>query len=326
MRMIDGLSLEPPMAEQRFLESELGVRWQQIDPAELEQALRSGYPRALIVSDPDLYAHILRSVPARSVVLVQISDENYSAARRAMADSPAIRTLFRHYAPQVAAARDIARAVAGFAADASRSAVSLRSLLPLYRSGAQVRERMKSWSSVSYLPVPLGYTSAFQEAHERLESHESDRSISVVFRGNRGMATRIVGTDAAMKVTDSRITFVDDHAWSGIGGGALDYVEELMNARFALVPPGFVNGETFRYYEAVRCGALPIEIDVALTHQGVVPFRSPASIRTHNWHRALAMASTMPEVERVARVSAAQRAIDDAFTQSRTQLLQSMEG
>lgn len=324
--MIDGLSVEPPMAEQRFLESELGVRWQHVTQQELAQALQAGPTRLVIASDPDLYVNVLRSAPARSVVLLQISDEAYSDDRRAMADSPAIRALFRHYAPQVASPVKIARAVAGFATDASRSAVSVRSVASLYQSGAQVRERMKAWTSVSYLPLPLGYTSAFHEAREHHEPHSVDRSISVVFRGNRGLATRIVATDAVARMEDSSLTFIDDHAWSGLGGRAQDYVEELMNARFALVPPGFVNGETFRYYEAVRCGALPVEIDVALTHQGVVPFRSPATIRTPSWHRALAVAAKMPEEERLARVSAAQSAIDDAFARSRTHLLQSMEG
>ena len=87
-----------------------------------------------------------------------------------------------------------------------------------------------------------------------------------------------------------------------------------------------MNAETFRYYEAVQCGALPIEVEVALTHQGVVPFRSPATIRARSWRGALSIAAHMPEDERVSRVAVAQASVNECFVRARTQLLQSMEG
>jgi len=326
MLMIEGLSLEAPMAEQRFLEAELGVRWQQVDPQELTRALRSGSPRALIVSDPNLYADHLAAAPAGAAVLIQISDESYSPDRRAMLDIPAVRSIFRNYAPQLANRAQIVRAIIGFANDARNCDVPARSALPLYRSGAQVRARMNTWPRGRYHSLPLGYTNAFAAAWDPAAAANTDRAISVVFRGNRGVAPRIVGTAAAQQMTNSLVTFVEDQAWSGAGDQGNTYVQELANARFALVPPGFVNAETFRYYEALRSGALPVEINVALTHQGVLPFRTDATIRADSWQRALAIAAGMPETERRSRVAAAQAAMDRAFTQARDQLAQSMEG
>ncbi len=326
MPMIDGLSLEAPMSEERWMETEIGLRWRQVSPAEMRQALSSGLPQAMIISDPDLYIDHLRSAANHSVVVVQISDEGYSPERRALAHSPAIRHLFRHYDPRAASARQIVRAVRGFARDTRRSTVSARSVPHLYRMGAQVRARMNAWSSTPYTSFPLGYTNAFAAAFERQESGTRDRSISVVFRGNRGVATRIAGTDAARRMGDSCINFVEDHPWSGAENQGDVYVEELLHSRFALVPPGFVNGETFRYYEAVQCGALPIEVEVALTHQGAVPFRSPATIRARSWREALSIAAHMPEDERVSRVAVAQASVKECFARARTQLLQSMEG
>ncbi len=324
--MIDGLSLETTMAEQRFLESELGVRWQQVDRQELTHALRSGPPRMLIVSDPNLYAESLADAPAGSAIVIQISDEAYSPERRAMLDIPAVRTIFRQYAPQPTSRAQIARAIIGFAKDSRNCDVPARSALPLYRSGSSVRARMNTWPRVGYHCLPLGYTNAFSAAWDPTTASNADRAISIVFRGNRGLAPRIVGTAAARQMNDSLVTFVEDHAWSGAGDQGSMYVQELTNARFALVPPGFVNAETFRYYEALRSGALPVEINVALTHQGALPFRTDSTIRADSWQRALAIATAIPETERRSRVAAAQATMDRAFTQARDQLSRSMEG
>ena len=326
MRMIDALSLEAPMAEQRCLETELGVRWHHIDPGELSRALQGDHPRMLIVSDPIPYADVLLGAPSNSVAVIQVSDESYTPERRALLDFAAVRTVFRHYAPESSTRAQIAQALAGFVTDARRSNIPGRSALSLYRSGKSVRSRMLKWPKTGYRSLPLGYTNAFAGAVESAAPTRTDRSISISFRGNRGMATRIVGTDAAQQVKDSRVTFVEDQAWSGIGDQGGTYVEDLVNSRFALVPPGFVNAETFRYYEALRCGALPVELDVALTHQGVVPFRTGATIRAGSWRRALAIAATMPEAERASRVAAAQAAMDSAFEQGRNSLIRSMEG
>ena len=326
MLMIEGLSLEAPMSEQRWLDAELGVCWQQVDPQELTRALRSGPPRALIVSDPNLYAEPLADAPTGAAVVIQISDEGYSPERRAMLEIPAVRSIFRHYAPSAASKAQITSAIFGFAKDARNCDVPARSALPLYRSGSSVRARMNTWPSAGYHNLPLGYTNAFAAAWDPAAAANTDRAISVVFRGNRGLAPRIVGTAAAQNMIDSQVTFVEDHAWSGAGDQGSAYVQDLTNARFALVPPGFVNAETFRYYEALRSGALPIEVNVALTHQGVIPFRTDATIRANSWRRALASAAAMPETERRSRVAAAQAAMDQAFTQARDQLVRSMEG
>ena len=58
--------------------------------------------------------------------------------------------------------------------------------------------------------------------------------------------------------------------WSGFDGAASadPYVEQLLDAEQALCPPGFMNLETFRAYEALICGATPIEPRVAFTHGG----------------------------------------------------------
>ena len=329
MRMIDALSLEPPMAEEDFLARELGLRWITVSGDELAKTLRSSNTTLVIVSDPGLYERVLTNARAGSVVLLQISDESYTTDRVAQATLPAVRTVFRHYAPDIAPASQRVRAAAGFIRDARMSDVPTRSVKPLYESGRAVRRRMAEWQDV-HIPVqalPLGYTNVFANHYEEELNPSSERTISICFRGNRGLAQRILGLEAAARVSGADVQLVDQ-AWSGASAetsNAGDYIDQLRSARFALVPPGFVNAESFRYYEAVLCGALPVELHVALTHQGFVPFRSKASVRAWSWHAAMREVRVMSEDERVSRVAAARTLMDQQFASSRASIGKAVE-
>lgn len=330
MRMIDALSLEQSMSEEQFLARELGVRWMTVSDDELARALRLSNATPVIVSNPGLYEETLIKAPASSAVLVQISDEAYTSDRVTQARLPAVRMIFRHYAPIAAPISQRLQALAGFIGDARTSDVPMRSAKPLYASGMVVRQRMAGWQTVP-IPVqsiPLGYTNAFANAHEESGSPPTERNISICFRGNRGLAPRILGLEAAALVPGSDIDLVDQ-SWSGASANpsdARDYVDQLRSSRFALVPPGFVNAESFRYYEAILCGALPVEIDVALTHQGLVPFRSLASIRAWSWRAAMREVRTMSEDDRVRRLEAARTLMDQQFASSRVSILKAVEG
>ena len=329
MRMIDALSLEQPMAEERFLAQELGVRWISVSEDELARTLRSNNATLIIVSDPTLYEKALRNAPSRSAVLLQISDEAYTADRVAQATLPSVRTVFRNYAPDIAPMSQRMRAVTGFIGDARTSDVPMRSAKPIYASGRAVRQRMADWQRVP-VPVqslPLGYTSAFANSYQEVLEEPSQRTISISFRGNRGLAPRILGLEAAARVPGADIQLVD-RAWSGASAEtaiAHDYIDQLCASRFALVPPGFVNAESFRYYEAILCGALPVEIRVALTHQGLVPFRSQASVRAWSWHAAMREVRVMSEDERVRRLAAARTLMDQQFASARASIGKAVE-
>ena len=329
MRMIDALSLEQPMAEEQFLARELGIRWLTVSQDELAHALRTNSRTLLIVSDPNLYEEELSKAPTRSSVVLQISDEAYTPDRLHQATLPAVRTIFRHYAPDIASPSQRMRAVAGFISDARTSDVPMRSAKPLYETGKTVRHRMASWRTVS-LPVhaiPLGYTNAFATTNEEITETPMARTTSISFRGNRGLSPRILGLEAAERVSGADIQLVDQ-AWSGAGRdntSARDYVDQLRNSRFALVPPGFVNAESFRYYEAVLSGALPVEIRVALTHQGLVPFRSDASVRAWSWTDAMRQIRDMSEDERLGRLEVARTLMDQQCASARASIAKAVE-
>lgn len=324
MPLIEALSLEQPMAEEHFLARELGVRWITASEDEVAHSLRSKAATLLIVSDPGLYEVVLANAPTKSVVLLQISDEAYTTDRVVQATLPAIRTVFRHYASRVALASQRMRSLAGFIGDARTSSVPMRSAKPLYESGVAIRRRMADWQNVS-VPVhslPLGYTNVFAMAHEDSLRSPIQRQATICFRGNRGLAPRILGLEAAAQLPGASIHLVD-RAWSGSGGDsfdARDYIAQLQSSRFALVPPGFVNAESFRYYEAILCGALPVEIRVPITHQGLIPFRSDATVHAWSWRAAMRAVRNMSEDERTRRLTAAQLHLDQQFANARESL------
>lgn len=329
MRMMNALSLEQPMAEEQFLARELNIRWLTVSQDELRRALRANTTSLLIVSEPNLYEEALATAPPESVVLVQISDEAYTSERIHQATIPAVRMVFRNYAPAIAPTPQRMRAIAGFISDARSSDVPMRSAKPLYESGKAIRDRMAHWRSVNVpvAAIPLGYTNAFAMARDESTDTPIARTISICFRGNRGLAPRILGLQAAERVPSADIHLVDQ-AWSGEEGSpgtSRDYILQLQSSRFALVPPGFVNAESFRYYEAVLSGALPVEIRVALTHQGLVPFRSEASVRAWSWADAMRQVRDMSEDERLRRLDAARTLMNQQFANTRASICKAVE-
>jgi len=280
---IVGLSLEHPVSEQQFLRRELGISWEQVDRAELMRALQR--PGLVIISEPEPYVDVLAQLPSGNAVIMMISDEAYTNERLALVErSPSIRSLYRQYDIRLASPARIAERVSQLAQQARRASIRSTALIDLIRIGRATRQRMRAWSRVRFPvhPVPLGYTNTFAQAYARARNVSGDdsffglsrvsiekRNVPVTFRGASGQTERQIMIAAARRIPGADIRVVGDD-WSGSDGGHGDsYVESLLTARRALCPPGFINTETFRYYEALLCGAKPVEPITALTHQGI---------------------------------------------------------
>jgi hypothetical protein len=200
---------------------------------------------------------------------------------------------------------------------------------------------MKAWAAclIPVHAVPLGYTSTFSQAfvarHPEVGDSDSlfsvdaldgERPTSITFRGNRGLAARIVGMERAARLPNSDIATIDAD-WSGFAEGDVGatYVEALSTSRFALCPPGFVNNDSFRYFEALACGALPVEIRVALTHQGIAGAHSPRAVIRPSWRQGLTLAVEMSEVDRREATLAARSLVADVLARTRTRLTADLE-
>lgn len=330
LRVIPGFSLEPPASEVEFLRRELGITWNQIGEAELISRIGEAQRTLVIISEPRHYQNIVRKVESDSIVAVMISDESYSLDRLNLALHESVHGVYRHYAPDFAPWPRIISASLGYLRDSRHTSQQGSTVVPNIQSGLQLRRRMKAWQAIKgeSHAVPLGYTDTFARAFSdrfglaedsSLLGHDEiaslDRTSSVVFRGNRGLAQRIVGCERAAEMENSDITLIDAD-WSARAAEDVGetYVDSLLHAQFALCPPGFSNNESFRFYEALLCGALPIEVRVATTHLGVLPWRDDGTICESSWMRGLDQATNMNETERANRVAASRALMERVLT------------
>ena len=303
--MITGWSLEQPVSEQQFLRRELGVDWQVDSVTELAVKCRAAtqqHPLLLICSEPAGYRELLDQAPANSIVLIMLSDEAYTPERLDLVrNAPALRAIYRHYTLTLANPLTITWQAMLLAVQSLGTSVRPTAVLGLLRIGRATRARMRAWQQVT-TPVhviPLGYTTRFAEGVVQLlasspadgtadvpelltqRAYRRPRRWEVVFRGAGGQAQRQVMLDRARGGNRALIQVLGQ-GWSGFDDAACTdpYVEQLLDAEQALCPPGFINLETFRAYEALLCGATPIEPRIALTHGGRgVCERTPQAVR-----------------------------------------------
>ena len=281
------LSLEAPVSEAEFLRREIGLDTHVVSESDLAHRVRESEPAIVVVSEPDAYGEVFQEAPTASIVAFLISDEGYSSERLALVrDSPSIRAVFRQYGTERASLGDVARSAWQFIRSTRSSRVSARTLPGLAETGWQTRRRMGDWERLPcpVYSVPLGYTSEFAKSViEYLHLHVSptqsllepmlvanhERDTEIVFRGALGTAHRQALVESTERQRGSHISLVSrDWAVSTTKNESLAYVESLSRTRCALCPPGSINTETFRFYEAIVCGARPVEPRTALTHLG----------------------------------------------------------
>jgi hypothetical protein len=300
-----GYSLESPVSEEEFLRRELGVRWETVDSDPLIEVVRQRSEAKrrtlMIVSEPEPYWEVLGNLPDRSVALLMLSDEAYTQSRCELVRSRAsVAGVIRHYGVTCASMADVLSAVIEFVSQTRGTSVSPRLAWQLFQQGHQTRKRMRDWQRVQVpvLGLALGYTNVFANAYRAVLARQSGQTVAeaqslfdltmdfaahprttpMFFRGSFGQPQRQVMVDRARAIPGARIETTDD-LWRGFDG-AKDgdmYVTGLLDSIQALSPPGFVNNESFRYYEAVICGSEPVEANVALTHQGRLVARPTSS-------------------------------------------------
>lgn len=293
---LTALSLEQVASEREFLHRELGITWEHTTAEAITAVARTKRPVLLGISEAGNYQELLQDLPARSVVLLMLSDEGYSEDRlNLVRESPSVRGVYRHYSVQNASWTAGGAEACRFIAGARAAQLPSRLILELLRTGRETRERMNKWNKVA-VPInvlPLGYTNTFAAQfaeHFGLQENSSlfdfadetatmsavapTKTTSVFFRGALGQPQRRVMLSKAARNPEARIELVDN-TWQDSPSANAEYVDGLLNSTHALCPPGWVNTETFRFYEALICGAIPIEPETALTHLGIAPCRGP---------------------------------------------------
>jgi len=303
-----GYSLEEPVSEEEFLRRELGVRWETVSADALSDVAHrraeANRRTLIIVSEPEPYREVLGNLPDRSVALLMLSDEAYTQPRCELVRSrPSVAGVIRHYGITCSSNGGVLSEVTEFVSQARGTTVSPRLAWQLFQQGRQTRKRMRDWQhlQVPVLGLALGYTNVFANAYRAFLARQTGQTVSdahslfdlavdlearprttpMFFRGSSGQPQRQVMIDRARAIPGARIETTDEQ-WRGFDGAAdgSTYVTGLLDSVQALSPPGFVNNESFRYYEAVICGSQPVEAAVALTHQGRLVARPTSASAT----------------------------------------------
>lgn len=289
---MDVLSLESNLTEVSYLRREYGLNWRTVAKADLPrialQRAHIGEPVVLGVSNPTLYFEPLSELPSQSVLLLMLSDEDFSHDRLQLARSRSVRHVFRNYSP-VGVQGEVVRSITSAVQDGIRyPSFAPRLALEAVRGRKMRRRRNIGHEGLqSYSTVPLGYTEPFERGFVAANNHEtiasdqslfdfavppdSERRTRVGFIGATGQVQRKLALRVARSVKGSSIDTTPG-TWGGHVNAPVEhgrsYVAMLQDSEFALCPPGFCNIESFRTTEALICGSLPVSVDTALSHGG----------------------------------------------------------
>lgn len=115
-------------------------------------------------------------------------------------------------------------------------------------------------NKVNYFP--LGYTDNFVEHVEKervtLDLNKFSTTLWSDFRGLKGNFDR----NFAIKTIQNRsISVYVNSEWGGSANNLTsNYVKSLQRGILSFCPPGFLNTDTFRYYESLYLGNLPVKL------------------------------------------------------------------
>lgn len=288
MSVLLGLSLDEPLAESEYLLRELRIVWQTSGKSEILSTIEEnhtlGKKTLIIVSQIDLVFKLIRQSPQNSIVLLILSDEAYSIKSYKLARLDSVYGILRNYSltsQSVTQYLTTAKSVFGHHLKISNNRfvalLEIAHVLALYvRNNFVMSKWQKLKKPVSILPV--GYTNKFAKSFssfmgigeeksllQNSRNSVSERPISIYFSGTSGSLQRRNTIEFLHQVPRSKI-HVSRNGWNGHESSGIDieYCQGLSSSLYAAALPGYISNESFRYYEALICGALPIRFGLSL--------------------------------------------------------------
>jgi hypothetical protein len=295
MVQIPVLALDASLAESEFLKRELNLELFATSALDLIHTVKLksslGFRSIVVLSTHVDYKHVLQGCPNDSLILFLLGDEAYCPKfRKAVCLAPSVSVVFRNYPIKASSIWATTIVIVRTGREAIGQRENLMEFIKILFIGLRSRRRMFAWRRFKkrVIIVPLGYTSKFAKAYDEVveaersnsslfcrDAQDQNRDISISFRGYLGQIQRRIIVNKALNIPNHDVK-VTRNGWSGHSNSDLDgigYVRMLMRSKLSLCPPGYSNGESFRYYESLICGAIPIEEDVTISHQARLPFR-----------------------------------------------------
>jgi hypothetical protein len=305
-----GLSLEEPLAESEYLRRELNVEWHTSSQEEIFSTISEnssvGNKTLIIVSTVDIAFNLVRRSPANSIVLLILSDEAYSTNAYKLARLDSVYSVMRNYSitsqPKVRYLKT-AKSVFGKYLKSTTNRylapVEVGLVLAWYIRNNFVMSKWRRLKKPLSI-LPLGYTNKFAKSFSSLMSigdgksllmtptgSVSERAISISFSGTRGSVQRRTAIDFLGDIPGSHLS-VNRNGWNGheSSGTDVSYCQILLSSSYCAALPGHISNESFRYYEALVCGALPIRFHLSLGQGALdttISQQTPAATRIEDF-------------------------------------------
>lgn len=350
-----GVSLDEPLTEIEFLSRELHISWTTISEKELvaysEKCKQKGRKFLWIVSDVSKAKAILHKIHPNSAVLLLLSDEGANQEGLSLAKSNVFTAVYRNYSVDLTSFRSyVSSCFQAFFDSVFYGAFGTRlgGTLGWARaciSGFSRRKNISGWkvirSKIHYLP--LGYTQKFADSFLHYlnqknysgslyeivtPSAEEQREVFISFSGSLGAWQRRVGLQRLAKIDGSSV-FVKNGTWLGhateLGEVDLRYCEELFSSKFSFCPPGYLSNESYRFDEALICGAMPIQISQSITQGCVGIFQYETVFSSKSFRALFSKAKSVDHVELKDKVSEMLVNASQVLNIKRNEILKSLE-
>jgi hypothetical protein len=265
--MIKLLVCNKDLVETEYLRREYNLVSHLVDPNRISESDALTY---IACTEPSNWEQFLRSANPSSVVFFLLGNETYDKKKYELLNEfKSIRHVFLYNPPRNSSSLGLL-ALLGWILRVP-SDLKSKHLFFAWKFAYQMKKNAKSARiRYSWSNLPLGYTNRFvmQLPDELVNSSMSliDNWPFVKFGESQGHKNQIkfmgqIGTWYRKELLKYFSRFSDFEYVESSGWGLSSkngYVETLQSSTFILCPPGIYTNETFRYYESIICGALPI--------------------------------------------------------------------
>lgn len=259
-----------------FLKRELGLNILYTRDINLD---KNSETNVIVISDKEIgeFESQIRKRPSKSVIILLLNNEtlNISIFKKLFAFE-SVKAVFSHYIGSAS----IVNGIKGIVSTIFISPKALRSRLFYLALARGFRRFLKQiWlRNYAILSLPLGYTNNFAfsllqlKPQYKLENQYSFENLKIgpefkfrddscVFTGSlTGPVRKILLQDSKFrKQMRLKVKIVDQWGSADVASDT-SYVDEMSNSKWVFTPPGHVSNFSFRFYEALICGSIPVEV------------------------------------------------------------------
>lgn len=259
------LVCNPDLVETEYLRREYGLVAELVDPSSADIPALS----IIACTDPSNWSRFLTQSDDGSVVFFLLGNETYDKNKYEYLNNfPAVLHVFIYNPPRGSSKLGIFSVLDWLFWNPF--SFFDKHLFFAWRFAKSVRDQTSEVRiSYKWTPLPLGYTNLFVsqlgsyslskqislfDGWPLSDSAKYEHKVSSGFIGQVGTWYRKVLVKHFARFPE--FSSIESSGWKGTS--SVNYIEFLRDTQFILCPPGIYTNETFRYFEALIFGGLPI--------------------------------------------------------------------